>query len=68
MRDELHTDSLNEDACDAAPSAAGADTAAAAAKPPKYIKCRLKAKLAFWKLFCTIAWVLSWITDEYQIP
>ena len=36
--------------------------------PPKYIKGRLKAKLAFWKLFCTSAWVLSWITDGYQIP
>ena len=68
MRDELHTDSIDDDACDAAPSAAGAETAAAAAEPPKYIKGRLKAKLAFWKLFCTSAWVLSWITDGYQIP
>ena len=68
MRDELHTDSIDGDACDAAPSAAGAETAAAAAEPPKYIKGRLKAKLAFWKLFCTSAWVLSWITDGYQIP
>ena len=70
MRDELHTDSIDDNACDAAPSAAGAETAAAAAaaEPPKYIKGRLKAKLAFWKLFCTSAWVLSWITDGYQIP
>ena len=68
MRDELPTDSIDEDACDAAPSATGADTAAAAAEPPKYIKGRLKAKLAFWKLLCASAWVLSWITDEYQIP
>ena len=63
VRDELHPDSIGEDACDAAPSAAGADTTAAAAGPPKYIKGRLKAKLAFRKLFCTCAWVLSWITD-----
>ena len=42
MRDELHPDSIGEDACDAAPSAAGADTTAAAAGPPKYIKGRLK--------------------------
>ena len=70
MRDELHTDNINGDACDDAPSAAGAETAAAAAEPPKYIKgrCRLKAKLALWKLFCTSAWVLSWITDGYQVP
>jgi hypothetical protein len=63
-----NTDSIDDDACDAAPSAAGADTAEAAAEPRKYIKGRLKAKLAFWKLFCTSAWVLSWITDGYQIP
>ena len=66
----MHTDCVDSDACDAAPScpAAGADTAADAAEPPKYIKGRLKAKLAFWRLFCTSSWVLSWISDGYQIP
>ena len=68
MRDELHNDSIDSGACKAAPSAAGAETSAAAAEPHKYIKGRLKAKLAFWKLFYTSAWVLSWITDGYQIP
>ena len=70
MRDELRTNSVEEDACDAAPSCSsvGADTAAVVAEPPKYIKGRLKAKLAFWKLFRTSAWVLSWITDGYRIP
>ena len=68
--EEMHTDCVESDACDAAPScpAAGTDTAAAAAEPPKYIKGRLKAKLAFWRLFCTSSWVLSWISDGYQIP
>ena len=47
VRDELHTDSIDDNACDAAPSAAGAETAAAAAEPPKYIEGRLKAKPAF---------------------
>ena len=66
----MHTDCVDSDACDAAPScpAASTDTAAAAAEPPKYIKGRLKAKLAFWRLFCTSSWVLSWISDGYQIP
>ena len=70
MLEELHTDCVDSDACDAPPScpAAGTDTAAAAAEPPKYIKGRLKAKLAFWRLFCTSSWVLSWISDGYQIP
>ena len=68
MRDELPTDIIDEDACDAALSAASADTAAAVAEPHKYTKGRLKVKVAFWKLFCTSAWVLSWITDGYQIP
>ena len=66
----MHTDCVDSDACDAARScpAASTDTAAAAAEPPKYIKGRLKAKLAFWRLFCTSSWVLSWISDGYQIP
>ena len=47
----MRTDSVDEDASDAAPtcSTAGADTAAAAAEPPKYIKGHLKAKLALVK-------------------
>ncbi len=67
---ELHTDSIDRDAYDATPSCStsDADKAAATAEPPKYIKGRLKAKLAFWKLFCTSTWVLSWISDGYQIP
>ena len=67
---ELHTDSIDTDAYDATPSCStsDADKAAAPAEPPKYIKGRLKAKLAFWKLFCTSTWVLSWISDGYQIP
>lgn len=70
VQDELRTDRCDEDACSAASSQspAGAKTSAAPAEPPKYIKGRLKAKLAFWKLFCTSAWVLSWISDGYQIP
>ena len=70
MQKALHTDCIDADGGDAAPpcSAADADTVAAAAEPPKYIKGRLKAKLAFWKLFCTSTWVLSWISDGYQIP
>ena len=66
----MHTDCVDSDACDAAPScpAASTDNAAAAAEPPKYIKGRLKAKLAFWRLFCTSSWVLAWISDGYQIP
>ena len=32
VRDELHTDKIDEDACDAAPSMAGAEATAAAAK------------------------------------
>ena len=67
--EEMHTDCVESDASDAAPScpATGTDTAAAAAEPPKYIKGRLIAKLAFWRLFCTSSWVLSWISDGYQI-
>ncbi|CAL5224726.1 g7458 [Coccomyxa viridis] len=63
-------DCIDSDASEAGPSCApaDADTAAAAAEPPRYIKGRLKAKLAFWKLFCTSTWVLSWISDGYQIP
>ena len=66
----MHTDCVDSDAYDAAPScpAASTETAAAAAEAPKYIKGRLKAKLAFWRLFCTSSWVLSWISDGYQIP
>jgi len=68
--EELHTDHIGTDADNATPScsAAADDTAAAVAEPPKYIKGRLKAKLAFWRLFCTSAWVLSWISDGYNIP
>ena len=68
--EEMYTDCIDADACEAAPacSAVDGDTAAAAADPPKYIKGRLKAKLAFWKLYCTSTWVLSWISDGYQIP
>jgi len=67
---ELHTDSIDTDAYDATPSCStsDADKAAATAEAPKYIKGRLKAKLAFWKLFCTSTWVLAWISDGYQIP
>ena len=70
MRDELRTDSVDEDASDAAPSCstAGAGTLAAAAELPKYIKGSLKAQLASWKLLRTSACVLSWISEGYQIP
>ena len=27
-----------------------------------------RVKLVFWKLFCKTTWVLSWISDGYQIP
>ena len=67
VRDELRSDSVSEDAAPCC-SSMGTDTAAAAVEPPKYIKGRLKAKLAFWRLFCTSTWVLSWISDGYQIP
>ncbi|BDA51534.1 hypothetical protein COCOBI_19-1020 [Coccomyxa sp. Obi] len=40
-----------------------------ATKPaPKYVKGRLKAKLAFWQLFCKSTVVLSWISSGYEIP
>ena len=67
--EEMHTDCVDSDAYDAAPScsAAGAHNAAATAEPPKYIIGCLKAKLASWRLFCTSSWVLSWISHGYQI-
>lgn len=35
---------------------------------PKYVKGRLKAKLAFWKLFCKSAVILFWITSGFETP
>ena len=67
VREELRSDDASEDAAPCC-SSMNTDTAAAAVEPPKYIKGRLKAKLAFWRLFCTSTWVLSWISDGYQIP
>ena len=62
MPETVVMDGIDSNTSEASPSSAPADAnTAAGAEPPKYIKGRLKAKLAFWKLFCTSTWVLSWI-------
>jgi hypothetical protein len=70
VRDELQTDSIDGDACDAADSAAGAETAAAAAEPPKYIKGRLKDKLALLEPLLHISMGAlmdhKWVTDSLE--
>ncbi|BDA42539.1 probable Gag-Pol polyprotein at N-terminal half [Coccomyxa sp. Obi] len=65
--DDIEDDSWDVDSACSATSAKPADSPAI--KPaPKYVKGRLKAKLAFWQLFCKSAVVLSWISSGYEIP
>ncbi|BDA43598.1 probable Gag-Pol polyprotein at N-terminal half [Coccomyxa sp. Obi] len=65
--DDIEDDSWDVDSACSATSAKPADSPAT--KPaPKYVKGRLKAKLAFWQLFCKSAVVLSWISSGYEIP
>ncbi|BDA42530.1 hypothetical protein COCOBI_03-4200 [Coccomyxa sp. Obi] len=65
--DDDEDDSWDVDSACSATSAKPADSPAT--KPaPKYVKGRLKAKLAFWQLFCKSAVVLSWISSGYEIP
>ena len=68
---EVRTDDIEDDSWDI-DSVCGATRAkvadVSATKPaPKYVKGRLKAKLAFWQLFCKSTVVLSWITVGYEI-
>ncbi|BDA51420.1 hypothetical protein COCOBI_18-2980 [Coccomyxa sp. Obi] len=65
--DDIEDDSWDVDSACSATSAKPADSPAT--KPaPKYVKGRLKAKLAFWQLFCKSAVLLSWISSGYEIP